>query len=132
MLIISRPSEIRWYAAAICAASTGLITPGRNATRNFSRDVSRSSAAVVSQASSQNVPVGVRHALEPDLLGGARHVGQVVDGRLPEAVRQRLLESAAHLPGHALAGADQRPAVAGGRQEPVQLQTHVTSPSRAR
>ena len=46
MLIINRPLEIRWYAAAICAASTGLITPGRNATRNFSRDVSRSRAAV--------------------------------------------------------------------------------------
>ena len=37
MLSISRPPEIRWYAAAICAASTGLITPGRKATRNFSR-----------------------------------------------------------------------------------------------
>ena len=33
----SRPSEIRWKAAAICAASIGLMTPGRNATRNFSR-----------------------------------------------------------------------------------------------
>ena len=65
MLSISRPSEIRWYAAAICAASTGLITPGRNATRNFSRDVSRSSAAVVSQASSQNVPVGVSTPSNP-------------------------------------------------------------------
>jgi hypothetical protein len=62
---ISRPPEIRWYAAAICAARTGLMTPGRKATRNFSVVVSRSSAAVVSQASSQNVPVGVSTPSKP-------------------------------------------------------------------
>ena len=65
MLSSSRPSEIRWYAAAICAASTGLITPGRKATRNFSLEVSRSSAEVTSQASSQNVPVGVSTPSKP-------------------------------------------------------------------
>ena len=65
MLSISRPPEIRWYVAAICAASTGLITPGRNATRNFSVDVSARSAAVMSQASSQKVPVGVSTPSKP-------------------------------------------------------------------
>ena len=53
------------YAAAICAASTGLITPGRKATRNLRVRVSRISAAVVSQASSQNVPVGVSTPVKP-------------------------------------------------------------------
>ena len=65
MLSMSRPPEMRWYAAAIWAARTGLMTPGRKATRNFSVDVSRSSAAVVSHASSQNVPVGVSAPVNP-------------------------------------------------------------------
>lgn len=56
---------MRWYVAAICAASTGEITPGRNATRNFSRSVCCDSATVVSQASSHHVPVGVSTASKP-------------------------------------------------------------------
>ncbi len=56
---------IRWYVDAIWAASTGEITPGRNATRNFSRSVCWASATVVSQASSHHVPVGVSTASKP-------------------------------------------------------------------
>ena len=56
---------MRWYVEAIWAASVGLREPGRNATRNFSRSVSRSSAAVVSQASSHQVPVGVSAPSKP-------------------------------------------------------------------
>ena len=41
------------------------MKPGRKATRNFSRSVSRVSAAVTSQASSHQVPVGVRTASKP-------------------------------------------------------------------
>lgn len=51
--------------AAIWAASVGEITPGRNATRNFSLVVSRISAAVVSHASSHHVPVGVSTPSKP-------------------------------------------------------------------
>ncbi len=59
MFSSSRPSEIRWYVEAIWAASVGWMEPGRKATRNFSRSVSRMSAAVVNHASSHHVPVGV-------------------------------------------------------------------------
>ena len=65
MLSSSRPPEMRWYVDAICAASVGWTEPGRKATRNFSRSVSRISAAVVSQASSHHVPVGVRTPVKP-------------------------------------------------------------------
>lgn len=41
------------------------MKPGRKATRNFSRSVSRASAAQVSQASSHQVPVGVSTASKP-------------------------------------------------------------------
>ena len=41
------------------------MEPGRNATRNFSRSVSRISADVVSQASSHHVPVGVSTPEKP-------------------------------------------------------------------
>jgi len=61
----SLPREIRWYVAAIWAASVGVISPGRNATRNFSRDVCAISAAVVSHASSHHVPVGVSTPAKP-------------------------------------------------------------------
>ncbi|CAM5278802.1 hypothetical protein SGRI78S_02348 [Streptomyces griseus subsp. griseus] len=42
------------------------MTPGRNATRNFSRSVCWASATVVSQASSHQVPVGVSTASKPN------------------------------------------------------------------
>jgi hypothetical protein len=51
--------------AAIWAASVGETRPGRNATRNFSRWVWLISAAVTSQASSHQVPVGVSTASKP-------------------------------------------------------------------
>ena len=51
--------------AAIWAARVGEISPGRKATRNFSREVSPISAAVASQASSHQVPVGVSTAANP-------------------------------------------------------------------
>ena len=51
--------------APICAARVGLIRPGRNATRNFRVSVVSTSMAVVSQASSHQVPVGVRTASKP-------------------------------------------------------------------
>ena len=41
------------------------MSPGRKATRKRSRVVSRMRAAVLSQASSQNVPVGVSTASKP-------------------------------------------------------------------
>jgi len=41
------------------------MKPGRNATRNFSRSVWLISAAVVSHASSHQVPVGVRTPVKP-------------------------------------------------------------------
>lgn len=61
----TRPPDSRWNVPAICAASVGEMTPGRNATRNFSLLVSRISAAVVSQASSHQVPVGVSTPSKP-------------------------------------------------------------------
>ena len=51
--------------AAIWAASVGDTSPGRNATRNFSRSVWLISAAVTSHASSHQVPVGVSTASNP-------------------------------------------------------------------
>ena len=60
-----RPPEMRWNAAAICADRVGLVTPGRNATRNLSRRVSRISAEVTNQASSHQVPVGVSTPSNP-------------------------------------------------------------------
>jgi hypothetical protein len=42
-----------------------VIVPGRNATRNFSRVVSRISAAVEIHDSSHHVPVGVSTASKP-------------------------------------------------------------------
>lgn len=51
--------------AAICAANGGAITPGRKATRNLSRVVCGIRAAVVSQESSQSLPVGVNTASNP-------------------------------------------------------------------
>jgi hypothetical protein len=59
------PREMRWYVEAICAASVGDSTPGRNATRNLRRDVSPINAAVVSHASSHHVPVGVSTPVNP-------------------------------------------------------------------
>ena len=59
MFSSTRPSENRCSVAVCWAASVGGTKPGRNATRNFSRSVSASSAAAVSQASSHHVPVGV-------------------------------------------------------------------------
>ena len=47
------------------------------------RSVSASSAAVVSQASSHMVPVGVSMAVEPELLGGAGDRGEVVEASAP-------------------------------------------------
>ncbi len=51
--------------AAIWAARVGEVSPGRNATRNFSRCVWPISAAVASQASSHQVPVGVSTPVNP-------------------------------------------------------------------
>jgi hypothetical protein len=61
----SRPFEIRWKAAAICADSVGEVTPGRKATRNLRFRVSRTRADVTSQASSHQVPVGVSTPSKP-------------------------------------------------------------------
>jgi hypothetical protein len=61
----NRPCDCHWNVAAICAASVGLIRPGRNATRNFSLRVDRTSIAVVTQASSHQVPVGARAPWKP-------------------------------------------------------------------
>ena len=61
----SRPRDWRWKVDAICAASVGLIWPGRNATRNFSRSVTSVSIAQVSQASSHQAPVGVSAPSKP-------------------------------------------------------------------
>ncbi len=62
---ISRPCDCHWKVVAICAASVGLINPGRNATRYFSDSVLLISIAVVSQASSHHKPVGVSTASKP-------------------------------------------------------------------
>ena len=50
---------------AICAARYGEVSPGRNATRNFSRSETWLSIAVDSQASSHQAPVGVSAASKP-------------------------------------------------------------------
>lgn len=78
--------------AAICAASVGEITPGRNATRNFSRSVCCASATVVSQASSHQVPVGVSTASKPNCSAAlaiwARY--SMSGGRTPRTAPARL------------------------------------------
>ena len=74
-------ADTRWKEAAICAASVGEISPGRNATRNFSRFVTWVSAAVVTHASSHQEPVGVSAASKPELLGRAGDLPEVVDRR---------------------------------------------------
>ena len=51
--------------AAIWAASVGEVIPGRKATRNLSRSDSGASIAVVSHASSHQVPVGVNAPVNP-------------------------------------------------------------------
>ena len=65
MFTSRRPSESRWYVDAICAASVGDSSAGRNATRNFTRRVSGISDAVASHASSQPVPHGVSMPSKP-------------------------------------------------------------------
>ncbi len=60
-----RPCDWRWKVEAIWADRVGLIWPGRNATRNFSRSVTSVSMAQVSHASSHQVPVGVSAASKP-------------------------------------------------------------------
>lgn len=50
---------------AICAATYGEVSPGRNATRNFSRSERLVIIAVVIQASSHQAPVGVSAASKP-------------------------------------------------------------------
>ena len=52
--------------AAICAASVGLMSPGRNAMRKASFSDSRASIAVVSQASSHQAPAGVSAPVKPN------------------------------------------------------------------
>ena len=51
---------------AIWAARNGAISPGRNATRNFSRSETWLSIAVESQASSHQAPVGRQRGLEAE------------------------------------------------------------------
>lgn len=62
----SRPGACAENVAAICAASVGLIRPGRKATRNASRSDSRASIAAVSQASSHHAPVGMSAPVKPN------------------------------------------------------------------
>ena len=50
---------------AIWAARNGAVSPGRKATRNFSRSETWLSIAVESQASSHQAPVGVSAASKP-------------------------------------------------------------------
>lgn len=69
--------------AAICAASVGLIRPGRNATRNASRPDSRASIAVVSQASSHHAPVGVSAPVKP-----SSSAARTIDDRYPIEARR--------------------------------------------
>ena len=57
-LISRRPSLRRSNVAAMRAASDGDISPGRMATRNFSRFVSGIIELATTQASSQLTPVG--------------------------------------------------------------------------
>ena len=65
MLSASRPPLTFWNVAAICAVSVGETLEGRIATRNFSERVSRASAAVRIQGSSQDVPTGVSAPSKP-------------------------------------------------------------------
>ena len=53
------------FEAAIWAASSGEVSPGRKATRNFSRSETGASIAVLSHASSHHAPVGVSAASNP-------------------------------------------------------------------
>ncbi|AJK81339.1 hypothetical protein AFC81_02470 [Mycobacterium avium subsp. paratuberculosis] len=82
----SRPCECRWKVPAICEASVGLNSPGRNATRNFSVSVDSTSIAVVNHASSHHNPVGVRTASKP-LSSAAEQIWcryRSVAGRSPD------------------------------------------------
>ena len=91
--------------------------------------VSRISAAVVSQASSHHVPVGREHALEAELLGGARDRRR---GSRWSARGTRGVPALAGRPtpcGTPWPPPTRRAAVAGGGQEPVQLDAHVDVPS---
>ncbi len=54
-----------WKVAAICADRVAEVSPGRNATRNFSRSETLLSIAVESHASSHQAPVGVSAASKP-------------------------------------------------------------------
>ena len=112
MLTSSRPFESRWYVDAICAASVGDSSAGRNATRNFTRRVSGISGAVASHASSQPVPHGVSIPSNPSAshaVAICARYGSV--GRAPVRV----------------AGVRQHVArVAAGGEEPVHLEHRRT------
>lgn len=65
------PSECRWKVAAIWAVRVGETKPGRKATMNLRRSVSRASMAVVTQASSHQAPVGVSAPSKPSCSAAA-------------------------------------------------------------
>ena len=64
------------------------MKPGRKATRNFSRVVTWVSAAVVIQASSHQVPVGVSTASKPEEFSGAGDLTEIGDGRWSDSARE--------------------------------------------
>ena len=70
----SRPPVRNWKVPAICAARVGEVSPGRKATRNFSRSVRWLSIAVVIQASSHQAPVGRERGLEAERPPRARAI----------------------------------------------------------
>ena len=111
-----RPCDWRWKVDAIWADSVGLIMPGRNATRNFSRSVTSVSIAQVSHASSHQVPVGVSAASNPSC--------SALRAICPRYFTDGGSDRAGRAGRHAVAAANDVAAVAVGGQEPVEPQGH--------
>ena len=114
--------DTRWNVAAICAASVGDSSPGRKATRNFSRCVTCVSAAVAIHASSHHVPVGVSAPSKPSCSAERAICPRysALGGRSPAAASARRWWAPTALPAPRIVAG-----VAGGGQEPMQGDGHA-------